>query len=118
MTLRTIHRYKVAGLGVTSLDMPKGATIVDAGIHKAGWQILASHVLPNGDTPVAMESRNFAGIKTGQPYPADAAYLTSFLHPSGCTVNLVELSAGALEDYQALYPVIDEAIAEQVTTGN
>lgn len=109
MKTAVIHRYQVAPVGVSTVEMPKGARIVNVQPGKTGWNIYASHITPPADAVPAMEKRHFVGLKTGVEFPAGAEYLATIRGG----IHLLSLPTnGHLNDWLTLYPAIDETLAE------
>ncbi len=111
MKTAVIHRYQIAPLGLTVVNMPKGARVVNVQPGSKGWNVYASHITPPADKPLEMQQRGFVSLKTGTEFPVGANYLTTIRGG----LHVLELpTAGHVQDWLDLYPQIDEKDADAV----
>lgn len=114
MKTAVIHRHKIAITAATlsaihTVPMEKGARIVKVKMHPQGLQVFESHL--TGETENKTD-RFFAIVGTGVAYPVGSDYVDTIVMPGG-SFTLFELpTQGHRDDWQALYPAIDEALAE------
>lgn len=109
MKTAVIHRYQIAPLGLTVVNMPKGARVVSVEPGSKGWNVYASHITPPADGVLEIKRRAFTCVKTGTEFPAGAEYLTTIRGG----LHVLELpTVGHVQDWLDIYPQIDEKDAD------